>query len=73
MSVEKRRALVAHAREKVAAHGLQYDSDPVFLAIEERWVMGEITIGEFRAEYLDLLRQREEDNWLKRAFDRSKR
>ncbi|AYD00929.1 hypothetical protein [Neorhizobium sp. NCHU2750] len=73
MSAEKRRAMIARAREKVAAHGLEFDNDPRFLASEERWISGEITIAEFRAEYLDLIMQRQEDEWLKRAFDRSKR
>jgi len=73
MSAELRRALVTRAREKAAALGLQFESDPRFLAIEERWITSEITMPEFRAEYLDLVRQKEEDGWLKRAFDRSRR
>lgn len=73
MSVEMRRAMIERARERVAAHGLRFESDPRFLAIEERWISGELTIAQFRSEYLDLMMQRQEDAWLKRAFARSKR
>lgn len=73
MSSEMRRALITRAREKAAANGLQFESDPRFLTSEERWINGEITMAEFRAEYLALVRQKEEDGWLKRAFDRSVR
>lgn len=73
MSAEMRRVWVERAREKLAAHGLKFDTDPRYVAMEERWIAGEITMPEFRAEYLDLVRQKEEDGWLKRAFARSQR
>lgn len=73
MSVEMRRAMIERARERVAAHDLCFESDPRFLAIEERWISGELTIAQFRSEYLELMMQRQEDAWLKRAFARSKR
>lgn len=71
MSVELRKIWVERAREKLAAHGLKFDSDPRYAAMEERWIAGEITLAGFRAEYLDLVVQQQEDGWLKRAFERS--
>ncbi|GGG17472.1 MULTISPECIES: hypothetical protein [Rhizobium] len=73
MSVELRKVWVERAREKLAAHGLKFDNDPRYLAMEERWISGEITLAGFRAEYLDLVVQQQEDGWLKRAFARSSR
>jgi hypothetical protein len=73
MSAEMRKVWVERAREKLAAQGLKLDPDPRYRVMEERWVIGEITMAEFRSEYLDLVRQKEEDSWLKRTFDRSTR
>lgn len=69
---ELRKALVERVRADVKSHGLTFDDDPRFLEIERRWVIGDITLAEFRRDYLELLFQRQEEGWLRRALQRSR-
>jgi len=46
--------------------------DRRYLTMEERGISGEIRLSGFHPEYLELVLQRQEVSWLKRAFTRGK-
>lgn len=50
---ETRRAIAQRAIERAKAHGMPIDEDPVFIALLDAWISGDIDMHTVRERYID--------------------
>lgn len=72
MSEKLRRAVAERVRANAVELGLNVEDDPVYMAALAQWISGEISMPEFRDQYLSLLFARAEHDLLRRAFEQFK-
>ncbi|MBB6507254.1 hypothetical protein F4695_000573 [Rhizobium soli] len=63
---QRRKEVFEAARDKAEALGLKFEDDDTYLSAVERWVDGEISAAELRAEYQRLIEEREKERRIQR-------
>jgi len=55
-----RKAIAQRAIDRAKARGTQIDGDPIFIALLDAWISGEIDMRTVRERYIDSLALRQE-------------